>query len=96
MVRTPGRVKQFVSTRFYYKPSLNKMIIRVAGVNRRSEKVREINDMVKEAKEKGKAPAKVAHEMCVKAGKTVNGVCPIEEFRKFLRDAMKQTVHKVE
>jgi len=96
MVRTPGRVKQFVSTRFYYKPSLNKMIIRVAGVNRRSEKVKKIDDMVKKAAEEGKAPAKVAHQMCVEAGKTVNGVCPIDEFRKFLSKAMQKTVHKLE
>jgi hypothetical protein len=51
---TPGRVAHATilgqRVRIYAKPSLGKTIIRKSGVARKSEKVREINRVVKELK----------------------------------------------
>ena len=76
---TKGRVRHFVTTRFYYKPALGKIVIRKAGVTRRSDKVRAINEKLK------KAPTKPA-TAC--KGK------PWDEFVKCLSEQMKSIVGK--
>ena len=76
---TKGRVRHFVTTRFYYKPALGKIIIRKAGVTRRSDKVRAINEKLRTA------PVKPATKC---KGK------PWDEFVKCLKREMKAVVGK--
>jgi len=82
--------------RAYVKPSLGgAVIIRKRGVVRKSEKVMEINDVLRFADYK---PASVAKILClISMGKDVAGMsaeelktthCPFEKFRQFEKWAM--------
>jgi len=81
----------------YAKPSLDgRLVIRKKTARQVSARLKARKEEVAEAK-----PAVDAHEACVKAKKAVTKrvyipgkgyeeklVCPIQEFRKFLREAM--------
>ena len=78
MVRTPGhRVGTVFDSFPYYKPSINRIVIRSKGVNRTSEKVKKINEKVADAK-----PAIAAHRKCLEDHPEFGKHCPIQYFRK--------------
>ena len=78
--RTKGKVQHLPGARYYIKPALGKVIIRKAGVYRRSADVVEINKKLEALKGSGRTPA----ELC--AGK------PWDEFVSCLRAEMKKVV----
>jgi len=92
--------------RAYIKPSLDgEIIIRKKNTVQTSARVEAVKSKLRETKNTDRAPAKVAHEACVKAGRAVEKrvyvpgkgyetrmVCPISEMRSFLREAMKGVV----
>jgi len=81
----------------YSKPSLEgRLVIRKRRTHQVSDRLRKRKEWVRE-----KTPADEAHDACVEAGKSIKkrlyipgkgyeevDVCPIQEFRKFLRVEM--------
>ncbi|MCD6361229.1 MAG: hypothetical protein J7M38_10225 [Armatimonadetes bacterium] len=55
--RTRGRVRQLGSVRFYIKDSLGKIIVRKAGVIRRSKAVKQINEKLENLRDSPDHPA---------------------------------------
>lgn len=79
--RTPGHVVGTAfDSRVYYKPAINRLVIRSKGVLRTSKKVLERNEKVANTK-----PAKA----CAKKGPGRTPT-PMREFRKCLRAEMKK------
>jgi len=80
-VRTPGHVVGTAfDSRVYYKPSINRLVIRTKGVLRTSEKVLARNEAVARAK-----PAKACGRKGPGGTRT-----PMREFRRCLREQMKK------
>lgn len=87
---TKGRVRHFVTTRFYYKPALGQIVIRKAGVTRRSKYVRLVNQQLKALKDSPDHPARVCGRKGPKGQPT-----PWDEFVKCLQEQMDKKIRKV-
>ena len=87
---TPGRVRNFLGVaRVYYKESIGRFVIRKPGVIRRSKKVLKINEKVE-----ANPPAARAKAACLKDHPEFGEHCPIQYFRKYLKNEMKAVVGK--
>ena len=70
----------------YVKPSLEgRLVLRKRNSRQTSQKLKQRQMKVAQAK-----PPVIAKERCRAEGKEVNGRCPINVFRRYLREAMMQ------